>query len=262
LSETLEDRSVLYEDRGRAESFGADAELYDRARPSYPGELVDHLLTGRVTSVLDVGCGTGIAGSLFQARGCTVLGVEPDMRMALVARGRGLRVEIATFEDWPAHDRRFDLLICGQAWHWVEPDAGASKAATVLARGGRLAVFWNIGRLPPAIGAALDAIYSRLEPTLARQSILLGNTDDRVRATSDALARTGRFTPPHLTTFSWARRYRTEQWREHLLTHSDHRTLSATRRSSLLDSVGQAIDRLGGGFEVVYETHLVSAQLG
>jgi hypothetical protein len=32
---------MLFDERSRAESFGAVAELYDRARPSYPPALVD-----------------------------------------------------------------------------------------------------------------------------------------------------------------------------------------------------------------------------
>ena len=58
-----------HEDRERAESFGAVAELYDRARPSYPEALIDALLAGGAERVLDVGCGTGIAGALLAARG-------------------------------------------------------------------------------------------------------------------------------------------------------------------------------------------------
>ena len=62
-----------HEYRQVAESFGADAEQYDRARPSYPGALVDRIVGGRAgLDVLDVGCGTGIAGRQFQAAGCRV----------------------------------------------------------------------------------------------------------------------------------------------------------------------------------------------
>ena len=51
-----------------AESFGLDADRYDRARPRYPDALVDRIAAGAARSqhrpdvpdVLDVGCGTGI----------------------------------------------------------------------------------------------------------------------------------------------------------------------------------------------------------
>lgn len=91
---------MLHEDRRRAGSFGEDAEQYDRARPSYPAVLVDDLLSEGAHDVLDVGCGTGKVARLFLARGCDVLGVEPDERMAAVARRHGVVVEIATFEEW------------------------------------------------------------------------------------------------------------------------------------------------------------------
>jgi SAM-dependent methyltransferase len=127
----------LFGDRRRASSFGDDAEQYDRVRPSYPSALIDQLMTERPATVLDVGCGTGITSRLFEARGCDVLGLEPDARMASVARRQGTAVEGGTFEHWDAGSRRFDLLIAGQAWHWVDPHLGASKAAEVLHPGGR-----------------------------------------------------------------------------------------------------------------------------
>jgi SAM-dependent methyltransferase len=124
----------LHADRQRACSFGTDADRYDRARPSYPPALLDDLLASRPVKVLDVGCGTGIAARLLQARGCEVLGIEPDERMAAVARRRGLRVEPGRFEDWRPPSGTVDLIVSGQAWHWVDPVAGAPGGAGTAAR--------------------------------------------------------------------------------------------------------------------------------
>src|ERR1700681_1836449 len=78
-------------DDDRRLSFGDDAEQYDRARPSYPAAAVDAAIDGaNIRRVLDVGCGTGIASQLFLDRGCEVVGVEPDERMAAVAHRRGV----------------------------------------------------------------------------------------------------------------------------------------------------------------------------
>ena len=135
----------FHAERHRAESFGDVAEQYDRFRPSYPVALVDDLMALGASEVLDIGCGTGKAGQLLVQRGGSVLGVEIDAQMCGIARRHGLTVETAPFETWDPIGRRFDLIISGQAWHWVDPSIGVPKAATLLRPGGTIALFW-IGR--------------------------------------------------------------------------------------------------------------------
>jgi SAM-dependent methyltransferase len=155
-----------------AESFGLDADRYDRARPRYPDALVDRIAAGAARSqhrpdipeVLDVGCGTGIVARQFQAAGCRVLGVDPDARMADLARRYGLEVEVSTFEAWPSAGRAFDAVVSGRAWHWVDPVAGAAAAARALRPGGRLAVFWNAFQPPSDLAEAFAAVYRRVMP--------------------------------------------------------------------------------------------------
>jgi SAM-dependent methyltransferase len=251
---------VLFEERSRAVSFGAVAQLYDRVRPSYPPSLVDTLLADGARTVLDVGCGTGIAATLFAARGCDVLGVEIDPRMAELARAKGLEVEVAGFERWEDRGRRFELLISGQAWHWIEPQAGAAKAAAVLREGGRMGAFWNFGDLPPELGARLTPIYQRLAPALERDNVLLGGHNHRGREATAAIAGTGAFEAPEVHRFAWRRRYGRTEWLEHLRSHSDHQALPAARLDELLDEIGAAVDALGGAVELPYTTILVTSR--
>src|SRR3954454_7614859 len=114
----------MHANRARAESFGAVAANYDRYRPGYPETLIDDLLALRPTDVLDIGCGTGKAARQLVARGLDVLGVEIDPEMAAVARAHGLAVEVVGFEQWEPAGRTFDLIVCGQAWHWIDPRIG------------------------------------------------------------------------------------------------------------------------------------------
>jgi len=77
-----------------AESFGTDPERYDRTRPRYPDALIERIVAASPGPyLLDVGCGTGTATRQFRDAGRTVLGVEPDARMAEFARGAGLDVD-------------------------------------------------------------------------------------------------------------------------------------------------------------------------
>lgn len=250
---------MLFEDRARAESFGAVALQYDRARPSYPPALVEALLATHPRRVLDIGCGTGIAARLLATRGCEVLGVEVDVRMAEVARASGIEAEVARFEDWDPVGRRFELAISAQAWHWIDPHAGALRAAQALGPGGRIAVFWNFGQPPARLRELTAPIYARLGPDVESYSVLFGNRDARIETTIEGIAASQQFEAPRTQRFAWTRHYDTAAWLDQLNTHSDHRALELTRREALLAGVADAIDVLGGSFEMTYETVLVVA---
>jgi SAM-dependent methyltransferase len=222
--------------------------------------LVDDLVAGKPARVLDVGCGTGKVARLFLARGCEVLGVEPDLRMAGVARAHGIPVEVATFEAWdPAH-RIFDLVVSGQAWHWVDPSLGAQKAASVLVPGGRLAIFWNRGQHDAPTQAALYEAYARFAPAIGMESVPPRNDPSERSDDIAAIAATHSFAPCQLRSYGWSQRYSRHEWLDQLGTHSDHIALEPQQRAALLDAVGATIDRLGGSITLHYETELISAE--
>jgi len=173
------DSQRIHTNRDRAESFGSGADAYDRARPSYPRALIDDLLADGPATVLDVGCGTGKAARLIADRGVAVLGVEIDERMASVARRYGVDVEIGGFEQWDAAGRTFDLIVSGQAWHWIDPERGADKAVSLLRPGGLLAPFWNFSTVDADLQRRLDAAYRRAAPRLLGGSVVLSGAGPR-----------------------------------------------------------------------------------
>ena len=209
--------------------------------------------------MLDVGCGTGKAARLFVARGCEVLGVEPDLRMAGVARAHGIPVEVATFEAWDPTHRMFDLVVSGQAWHWVDPSLGAQKAASVLVPGGRLAIFWNRGQHDGPTQAALYEVYARFAPAIGMESVPPRNDPSDRSDDIAAIAATHLFAPGQLRSYEWTQPYSRDEWLDQLGTHSDHIVLEPQQRAALLDAVGATIDRLGGSITLHYETELISA---
>ena len=249
----------MHEDLQRAQSFGSVAELYEWARPSYPDALVDDLMGFSPRDVLDVGSGTGKAARLFLARGCAVLGVEADARMAAIAREHGVPVEVSSFETWDPRGRAFDLLISGQAWHWVDPTVGGPKAVSALRPGGRLAAFWNLGFHEPTVRTALEPVYRRLAPEIAETTNALGYRDGRDANRVEQLMSTGGFASVELRSYAWDHTYTREAWLAYLATHSDHVQLAGGRRSALLEGVGAAIDSLGGEMVHHYQTVLILA---
>jgi SAM-dependent methyltransferase len=214
--------------------------------------------------VLDVGCGTGIEARQFQAAGCRVLGVEPDPRMAQFARRSGVEVEVARFEAWDPAGRTFDAVIAGQAWHWVDPVAGAAKAAQVLRPGGRLAVFWNVDQPPPEVADAFAAISQRVLPdspfnlqavttqALDGYQVLFTKADDGIRTV-------GGFSDPEQWRYNWQRSYTREVWLDQLPTSGALTRLPSDRLAEVLEGVGAAIDAMGGSFTMLYTTVVVTA---
>jgi SAM-dependent methyltransferase len=250
---------TLHSDRRRAGSFGEVAEQYDRVRPEYPVELVDTLVAGGPRTMLDVGCGTGISSRLFMARGCTVLGLEPDPRMAEVARRSGVEVESGAFEEWEAGGRRFDLVTAGQSWHWVDPLRGAAKAATVLRHGGRIGLFWNQSHPDPSVRPALDAAYARHAPELNRRSVLLGRRDPSLyESCARSLRASSAFEDVSVVVFGHDADYALDEWIDLSVTHSDHRMLPPDRLTGLLADLRREIERAGGRVPVHYEATLVT----
>ncbi len=222
--------------------------------------MVDDLLAGKPARVLDVGCGTGKVARLFLARGCDVLGVEPDSRMASIAKSHGIQVEVGSFEAWDPARRTFDLVVSGQAWHWVDPSVGPGKAAALLGPGGRLAIFWNRGRHDSETKVAFDEAYSRFAPALVKESVPLGNKPRDLVGDIAGIAATRLFAPSELRSYVWAQTYSRDEWLDQLGTHSDHIALEPEELATLLHAVGAAIDRLGGSITLHYETQLISAQ--
>ncbi len=255
--------SEPHQARDVAESFGADAARYDRARPGYPAALIERILAESPGSdMVDVGCGTGIAARQLAAAGCRVLGVEVDPRMAELARQAGIEVEVSAFEEWDTAGRRFDAVIAAQAWHWVEPVSGAAKAAQALRPGGLLAVLWNVFQLPPDLAEAIVAVYRRVlpdtpffrraVPSLEAYAPIFANTGDGIR-------QAGGFGEPTQWSFEWQRSYTRDEWLDQVPTFGGHSRIAPEARRELLAGIGEAVDTAGGSFLMQYTTVAVTS---
>lgn len=242
--------------RERGKLFNEVPALYERARPSYPDELFTDLVavTGidATSSLLEIGCGTGQATRPLAQLGCHLTAIEPGLEMAELARQRSadlpnVSIETATFEEWNAHDRRFDLIVAASSWHWIDPSIGWARAHTVLKPAGWLAVLGHVvirRTDEPEVYAATADLHERFAP---------GNPDwghppleHEVRATGQGWG------PPNEDTDGLfgetvVRWYPTVQhfdgagFADLLRTLSPYRRLDASVREPLLDAIAERI---------------------
>ena len=251
-------------------SFDRVAEAYDTFRPGYPRELIAAIVAAAAlraeSRLLEIGSGTGKATAEFASLGCSILGVEPGPELAAVAARRlaafpRVTFQQARFEDCTLPPEPFDLVFSAQAFHWITPEVGLTKAAEALKPGGWLALFWNrypgmVGALAHEIQEAYDGlgVASMVTPDYAQKM------ERDIRERQEHLERSGLFSGLQVLRFAWSVQYTAQQYLGLLGTYSDHITLTATQRAALFAGVAAAIERHGGLIDRPYVAVLHLAQ--
>ena len=132
-------------------TFNDVVDVYDKARPTYPQELLDDVMKfanrNFFESGLEVGAGTGQATDLFLNRIKKLDVVEVgDKQVEYLNEkysNKNISVHKAYFEDYSSKEK-YDLIYSATAFHWVDDTIGYPKAWNMLKDGGVMAVFWHM----------------------------------------------------------------------------------------------------------------------
>ena len=231
-------------------TFGAEAAMYERSRPTFAADAVDWLISPDARDVADVGAGTGKLTRLLADRGLTVTAVEPDpgMRAELTRVLPTVPCVEGSGESIPLPDDSLDLVTFAQSWHWVDVSAASAEVARVLRPGGRLALIWNMdARLPRwlAEGLRLDKPLEddKLNPSVGPE---FGSLEHRQ--------------------FSWSETLPKATFIDRVLSRSRYLVLSARERAEEVEFIRAAMERdpeVAGHDDVVihHNTEVFSATL-
>ncbi len=130
--------------------YDARADTYDRRWRRYVDaslrETIRRVPREGVTSLLDVGCGTGNLLAAFAAEEpqCAIAGVDLSPLMLAAARRRlagRAQLAAADAENLPFGDASFDVVVSSSSFHfWPDPHAGLVECRRVLRPDGHLVI--------------------------------------------------------------------------------------------------------------------------
>ncbi|HYZ55575.1 MAG TPA: class I SAM-dependent methyltransferase [Streptosporangiaceae bacterium] len=234
-------------------TFESVAASYHRARPEYPAELFDTLVTVAALHagdrLLEVGCATGKATLPLARRGFRITCVELGADLAAAARANlaGLDVEIieGSFEDWrPRPAERFGLVYAATAWHWIDPVQRYVRAWEALRPGGHLAI-WKAEHVFLDGG---DPFFREIQDVYEEigEGLPPGAAWPRpgeLPTCGDEIAASGLFDLTYVRHFDWERRYDAEEYIDLLSTFSGHIAMSDWQRDRLYTEIRQRLSR-------------------
>jgi SAM-dependent methyltransferase len=228
-------------------TFEAAAELYQRARPDYPGVVYERLL--QVTSLtpparlVEVGCASGKATLPLARLGFPIVAIEPGAALAAAARrnttGLDVTVMQTRFEDW-SPDRNCDLVYAATSWHWVDPAVRYQRAADALRPEGFLAV-WSAGHVIPEDGdpffEQIQEVYNELGEDYWIDPAAPLPRPGQLPDLREEIQASGLFEVVHLSQFDWETIYDADGYIDLLNTFSGHIAMAAWQRDRLYGEV-------------------------
>jgi SAM-dependent methyltransferase len=232
-----------------AVGFASAADVYERARPSYPQEAIDWLAErtglGAGRTVVDLGAGTGKLTRLLLPSGARVVAVEPIAEMR--AYIHGAEVLDGTAEAIPLPDASADVVAAAQAFHWFDHDRALPEIHRVLREGGALVLVWNMRDLDDPLQRGVEDLLRVVRDETPGQQL---------GAWREPLARSELFEPAEVREFGYEQRFTTEELCERVASTSFVAAMRPIDREELLVRVRALTHGVEEPFPFPYKTEV------
>jgi SAM-dependent methyltransferase len=229
--------------------FASAADVYERARPSYPQEAVDWLVEetglGPGRTVVDLGAGTGKLTRLLVPTGARVVAVEPIPEMR--AHIDGAELLDGTAEEIPLPDESVDVITVAQAFHWFDHVRALPEIHRVLHDGGSLVLVWNMRDLDDPVQRGVEDLLRPIRAEAPAQ--LLG-------AWREPLEQSPLFGPGRTREFGYAQRFTTDDLCDRVASTSFVAAMSPLDREEILVRVRALTHGIEEPFAFPYKTEV------
>ncbi len=131
-------------------TFRKVSKLYHSARRGYADKLFLDIVKisgiDKNSLILDVGCGTGKSTEFFAKRGYKIIGLDLGKELISIAKSElqkypSVSFKISSYEKVKFKSNTFNLIISGQAFHWLNPVIACKNSARFLKKNGYFIIF-------------------------------------------------------------------------------------------------------------------------
>jgi len=142
------------------------AEVQEPAQRELYPPVFDAAGVGEGTSLLDVGCGSGLAAAIAHERGAKVSGIDAALPFVEIARGRvpGADFRVGELEALPYDDDSFDVVTGFAAFQYAADPVHALQEARRVARPRGIVVILTWGQPEHCEAAGIIKVLGSLLP--------------------------------------------------------------------------------------------------
>lgn len=252
INENLSDFELLNEDVKNIEKayerFLGYADTYDEGRPKLPSKAIELLkiyLDKDINTIIDIGCGTGLSTEVCTLFANNIIGINPSIDILNKARtkenekmkfvqGYGDRTKLET--------ECADIVICSQAFHWMNPEPTIKEVYRILKKGGIFAVI--DADYPPVINKELEKLNSYLH----KQTASLENYENMWGSNKtehlNNMRKSGLFEYSREICFSHIEKYDQERFKKFLLSQSSMQHAIKYNYDKIMEELNILDDRL------------------